>query len=91
MMKDRIWLFKRMFGVLQFPEQALLSEGHIEIIAGQQLVIDNVRAIAEYTQSEIVLILPEGNLKLTGENLGVDMFSDKKIIVRGQLRTMQFE
>lgn len=76
---------------LNLPENAFVSQCHMELFGQKELIIEDAKSILEYSE-ELVRIQAKGQkVLIQGQQLRVDMFLEKVMIVRGKISTISFE
>ncbi len=76
---------------LSLPEDAFVSQTHVELFGQKELVVSGARGILEYSEELVRIQTKERGIAVEGNELRVDMFMEKVMIVRGKIHAVLFE
>ncbi len=76
---------------LNLPENAFVSQTHMELFGQKELVIEGAKGIIEYNDTIVRIQVKERSVLIQGQKLRVDMFLENVIVVRGMLSSLVFE
>ena len=76
---------------LKLPEEVLLGEAKISIIAGRKILIENHKGILEYTPENVVVNLGKAKLCLFGESFLVEAMNSAQLLISGRIQSAQWE
>ena len=91
-MSSKIDRFKRNISkILNFSPDLLTNDLTITIYGGYQANISGCKKILVYDDSMLIVSSPEKQLKVIGSNLIMSEMSEEEIILRGNIKTVEFE
>lgn len=94
MVKRRKGRFKkkceRAMYMLDLPPEAVLGTFGVRIISDCYARIENHKGILELKEDIVRLRLTEGEFRLTGENLTVELMEGNSMNIRGRISATQF-
>lgn len=73
---------------LEIPSDVMLDLPKIVLVGDLQLFVENHRGIVEYTPEVVKLIVGEGEICVTGENLSIRNIMADEIIVEGKIKAV---
>ena len=76
--------------VLDLPPEAVLGTFGVRIVSDCYARIENHNGILELKEDIVRLRLPDGEFRLTGENLTVELTEGNSMNIRGKISTAQF-
>ncbi len=76
---------------LNLPEDAFVSQSHMELFGQKELVIEGAKGILEYNDEAVRIRVKERCVLIQGQRLRVDMFLENVIVVRGSFSSIAFE
>ena len=76
--------------VLDLPPEAVLGTFGVRIVSDCYARIENHNGILELKEDIVRLRLPDGEFRLTGENLTVKLMEGNSMNIRGKISTAQF-
>lgn len=76
---------------LNLPEDAFVSQSHMQLFGQKELVIEGAKGILEYNEDAVRVQVKERCVLIRGERLRVDMFLENVIVVRGLFSLIAFE
>ena len=80
---------RAMYGLDLRPEAVLGTFG-VRIVSDCYARIENHNGILELKEDIVRLRLPDGEFRLTGENLTVELMEGNSMNIRGKISTAQF-
>jgi len=81
---------ERAMYVLDLPPEAVLGTFGVRIVSDCYARIENHNGILELKEDIVRLRLPDGEFRLTGENLTVELMEGNSMNIRGKISTAQF-
>lgn len=63
---------------------------HIEFFSNQKMILEGCKSIVDYQNDYIKLKLKKGSLSVFGKNFLISDFEDEKIIVKGEISSIEF-
>ena len=81
---------ERAMYVLDVPPEAVLGTLGVRMVSDCYARIENHGGILELKENLVRLRLPEGEFRLTGENLTVELMEGCSMNIRGRIDGMQF-
>ena len=91
MKSERYSAWQGFVRALNLPEDAFLSQSHIEVFGQRELVVEGVREIAEYSEDLVRIRIKERTVVVKGFGMKIDMFREKAMIIRGNIEAVLFE
>ena len=76
--------------VLDLPPEAVLGTFGVRIVSDCYARIENHNGILELKEDIVRLRLPDGEFRLTGGNLTVELMEGNSMNIRGKISTAQF-
>ena len=83
-------LSQRLCENLDIPLGTFGRISFIEAIGNREVCVDGCEGIADYTETEVSLILCDGALTLRGEELELKSFSCGRVSVSGIIRSINY-
>lgn len=84
-------LKKNISKALNFSPDLLTNDITVTIYAGEQANISGCKKILVYDDSMLIVASLEEQLKIMGSNLVLSEMSEEEIILRGNIKTVEFE
>lgn len=81
---------ERAMYVLDLPPEAVLGTFGVRIVSDCYARIENYGGILELKEEIVRLKLPDGEFRLTGENLTVELMEGSSMNIRGRINQAQF-
>lgn len=76
---------------LELPKELVLDVPRITLIGNKQLILENYKGIIEYEDSRIRVKTSEGLIKLEGISMIIKEITSEDIMVKGEIKIIQFE
>lgn len=77
--------------LLEVPQDTLEHVPRIVLIGFSQIVVENFRAIEEFSDSRIRLSLIRGRLSIRGKGLSIRSLVSEELVVEGAVHGVDFE
>lgn len=68
----------------------MIKGSHTEIFSNKKMIIEGCRGIVDYQDNYIKLKLKKGYLSIIGTEFLIQTFEDEKIIVNGNIISLEF-
>ena len=91
MKKERGLLWRNFVKALSLPEDAFVSQTYMELFGQKEIVVNGAKSIIEYGNEVVRIQTKEQIVEINGDELRVDMFLEKVMIVRGKIQAVFFE
>lgn len=75
---------------IQIPEDAFCDTFSIEMKSNTELIIEGCKGMIEYGTSSIAVNLGCNILRINGNDLEINNFSDQQVIIKGTVISMDF-
>ena len=76
---------------LSLPEDACLSQSHMELFGQRELILEGVKEILEYSDDSVHLVLKGHSVLVRGNDIKIEMFREAVMIIRGNIDAILFE
>jgi len=76
---------------LNLPEDSFVPKTRLEILGRNRLTLEGVREILEYSCNTICVSAKEGSVSIEGDDLSIDMYVDKLMMICGNIHSIIFE
>lgn len=76
---------------MQIPTDLAYQESVITFWGKREVCVENYRHILEYRCGQIVLLLKNGKLCISGSNLNITHYSREEMKISGQIQQITFE
>ena len=74
---------------LEIPSDVMLNLPKIVLVGNLQVFIENHRGIIEYTSEVVRVIVDEGEISISGENLSLRNIMVDEIVVEGKIKSLE--
>lgn len=91
MKEERGSVWRGFVKALSLPEDAFVSQTHMELFGQKEIVVNGARNIIEYGNEVVRIQTKDQIVEINGNELRVDMFLEKVMIVRGKIQAVIFE
>jgi sporulation protein YqfC len=86
--KDRIRRWSTQ--VLDIPEDVIVEVPRVTMVGPFQLYVENHRGVAQFSNRQLTLRLPKGELAIKGKNLVIRIILPTEIMVEGIVESVHF-
>jgi sporulation protein YqfC len=77
-------------GVLDLPHDVVLEVPRITMIGHLQMYIENHRGVLQFSEKELRLLLTNGQLIITGEQLVIRAILPEEVLLEGRIGGVRF-
>ncbi len=88
--KERPTLRERMADGLDASKEVILDVPKIVFIGSREVVIENYKAISEYTDQKIVMESNPYGLMICGANMEIRSITREMLFITGKIQKMEF-
>ncbi|MCD5407413.1 MAG: sporulation protein YqfC [Desulfotomaculum sp.] len=80
---------KQMVNLLEIPSDIMLDLPKVVVVGNLQVFIENHRGIIEYTSELIRIIVEDGEINISGENLSIRNIMVDELIIEGKIKSLE--
>lgn len=91
MVSERRNLRQKVASLLELPDDVMMDVAHISLVGDMELSIENHRGIVEYKPERVVLVVPNGQVRIEGTDLAIATISPDQVLIRGQIRSIAYQ
>ena len=73
------------------PKDVVLGVPIVTITGGFEMNIENYRGIIEYTDLLIRIKLKDGQLKISGKQLGIAYYTNEDMMITGKIEKIEYQ
>jgi len=77
-------------GVLDLPQDVVLEVPRITMIGHLQMYIENHRGVLQFNEKELRLLLTNGQLLVSGEQLVIRAILPEEVLIEGRINGVKF-
>lgn len=88
--KDRATIRERMADGLDASKEIILDVPKLVFIGNREVIVENYKSIAEYTDKKIVLEANPCGLRLSGEDLEIKSITREMLYITGKIAKTEF-
>ena len=78
-----------MVNLLEIPSDIMLDLPKVVVVGNLQVFIENHRGIIEYTSELIRIIVEDGEINISGENLSIRNIMVDELIIEGKIKSLE--
>lgn len=80
----------RIANMSELPKDVILGAPMLTVLGQMELSLENYRGITEYTDSLVRIRTKSGQIRVTGEKLRVDYYTNDEMKITGQIRSIEY-
>ncbi len=75
---------------LEIPADVMIKLPHIELTGNREILIDGVRSISEYGDTQVLLDCGKINVEIIGTSVCINRYLGNEVVVSGVLTEISF-
>lgn len=83
-------LREKLISAASMPKDVVMGAAVITVLGNFEACIENYRGIAEYTENLVRIWIKGGQLRLIGQRLQVEYYTNDEMKITGKIDTMEF-
>ena len=84
-------LKNRISELSELPKDVVLGIPMLTMIGQMELIIENYRGIIEYTDILVRIHTKDGQIKVVGNSLKVDYYTNDEMKVNGHIKSIEYQ
>lgn len=83
-------LREKVAALFELPGDVVADRSRITLVGAAELLVENHRGLTEYTPGSVVLMVPEGQMSVRGDDLQINSIAPEQVVISGKIRTIQY-
>ena len=75
---------------LDLPKDLFMGYPNISLCGNREIYISNHRGILSYQQTEIIVLIKDYQIQITGKSLNIVSYSREELTIQGYIRSLEF-
>ncbi len=84
-------LREKMAESLDASKEVILDAAKLTFVGDRELVVENYKSIAEYSEDKIVIEANPSQIKILGEGLTIKGMARELLYIKGRIQTLEFK
>ena len=75
---------------LDLPKDLFMGYPNISLCGNREIYISNHRGILSYQQNEIIILIKDYQIQISGKSLNIASYSREDLTIQGYIRSLEF-
>ena len=90
MKKSEITFSQQIMNTCQLPKDVLAGAAIISMTGNTEILIENFKNIIKYQPDILILQCKKNQIQITGKNLGIELYTNEEIKIKGYITEIKF-